>query len=351
MRIIQVRGAGLSGLSAAINLKLRGFHPIVHEKNASVGMQTRSNFQVLKCNSPEEYLSSINLRPTFSRLEFSKAILSTPGRDIELNLKSRVFFVKRGGADSLETGLFKQAEKIGVDFKFNSNIEKAEINATGPRRVDASAYGVSFESKSFPKDYFLMMYDDRYSPKGWYLYAVPYGKDKVKVVNCCSMPYCSKAKQLLFKALKERSILKQYFEGLKPVDEFAGYGGCWIPKTAVIDGVIQIGEAAGFQDPFRGFGMNFALESGFLAAKAIAENQDYDKLWKERFMPQFRLDYSRRFFMSIFGSMLVDLAYRKVKNRDLIEFKSGDVKGLAGSVLKSMFCKAEEFKRGLTGHW
>ena len=119
MRIIQVRGAGLSGLSAAINLKLRGFHPIVYEKNASVGMQTRSNFQVLKCNNPGEYLSSLNLRPTFSSLEFSKAILSTPGRDIELNLKSRVFFVKRGGADSLETGLFKQAEKIGVDFKFN----------------------------------------------------------------------------------------------------------------------------------------------------------------------------------------------------------------------------------------
>lgn len=348
---VVVRGAGLSGLSAAVNLKLRGLDVVVCERNPSVGLQIKGNYQVLRCSNVGEYLGLLNLKPAFEHLTFSRAILSTRRRDIRISLREPIFFVRRGGVDSLEGGLYRQALGLGVEFKFGSQGDRVDIVASGPRRVDGVTYGLVFEGSSFPRDRFLMMYDDRYSPKGWYLYAVPYGRDEVKIVNCVSKPYCSRAEKLLHRAIEERSILREYFGGLKPVDSFGGYGNCWIPRTAVVDGVLYTGEAAGFQDPFRGFGMNFALESGFLAARALAEGLDYDALWRERFMQNLEFDYARRFFMSVFGDRLVDLMYRNVKDDDTIKFKSGDVGGMPGAVLKKVFCGMEQLKRGVTGCW
>jgi flavin-dependent dehydrogenase len=179
---------------------------------------------------------------------------------------------------------------------------------------------------------------------------VPYG-GRLAVMNCACQPYASKAKPLLKKALREKKILKDAVGSRKPVGFMGGAGNAWIPKTAVKENRFYTGEAAGFQDPFRGFGMEFALESGAMAAKALVNSMDYDNLWKERFMPQFRLDYSRRFFMSIFGSRIVDLAYRNMKSGDTIDFVRGDVSGFAGDMLKRIFLGMELAKKKITGYW
>jgi len=351
---VRILGAGLSGLSAAINLVKNGVQPEVLEKNKDAGLQIQPNFQVLqaKDGTPADYLAGLNLYPNFRQLVYQKALFSTSGRDLELNLKQPVYFIQRGGERSLEAGLKKQAEDAGVRFQYDARFreDEADIIATGPKRVDASAYGEVFETDAFPQDRFLLMYDDRYSPKGWYLYAVPCN-GKLSIVNCASQPHTGLVKERLHKALEEKKILKEAVAGKKPVGYIGGFGNAGIPKTAVKDGRIYTGEAAGFQDPFRGFGMKFALESGKLAADALAKKLDYDALWKKQFAEQFKLDYSRRFFLSIFGSRIVDLAYRNTKNNDAIDFKSGNIKGPVGGLLKTGVLQLELLKQKMTGRW
>lgn len=351
---VRILGAGLSGLSAAINLASNGISVVVLEKRNSVGMQISPNFQVLHSDgkTPEQYLAGLNLRPSFRRLELQKAYFSTESRDLDLNLRRKVYFIQRGGVDSLEQGLYRQAVELGVEFKFNQNAREIETDviAHGPRRLDAIAYGEVYECDTFNPKHFFMMYDDRYSPRGWYLYAVPYD-GKLAVVNCASQPHVSEVKKLFKKAVAEKKLLRDAVGGRKPCGSIGGFGNAFIPKTAFRDGRYYVGEAAGFQDPFRGFGMKYALESGRLAAEAILKKTDYDTLWKRQFMPQSKLDYSRRLFMSLFGSRLVDLAYRKVKTGQTIDFVSGNVGGVLGDALKTVFLNAELAKKRLTGHW
>jgi len=353
MEKVRILGAGLSGLSAAINLALKGIPVEVLEKRPAVGGQINPNFQVLhaKGKTPKEYLSELNLTPDFRQLPLKKAFFSTRSRDFDFKLKRNVFFIQRGGSHSLEQGLYRQALGLGVEFKFNQLVPETEAHvvACGPSRVDAMAYGEVYENASFEEDHFFMMYDDRYSPKGWYLYAVPYD-GKLAVINCVCQPHVGRVRELLGKALKEKEILRRSVRG-SPVAYTGGFGNASIPSTAVRGGRFYVGEAAGFQDPFRGFGMRFALESGKFAADAIAHALDYDSIWRREFMPQFSLDYSRRFFLSLFGSGLVDVAYRGMKSGDAIDFVSGNVSGPFGNLLKHLFLHMELAKRKLTGFW
>ena len=49
----RIIGAGLSGLSAAINFAKRGEKVEIHESREAVGMQFHPNYQVLLKESPE----------------------------------------------------------------------------------------------------------------------------------------------------------------------------------------------------------------------------------------------------------------------------------------------------------
>jgi len=352
---IKILGAGLSGLSAAINLKLAGKDVDVYELRNSVGEQIQPNFQLLHSRekSVSDYLKDLNLSPKFEYLEFSKAFFLTRKRDIEINLKRPLTFVCRGGNRSLEYGLYQEALNLGVKFEFNTKISEKNVNivATGPKGADACGFGYVYEDLDFPRDHFLMMYDDRYSPRGWYFYIVPHLENKFEVINCVCQPYTPLVKKLFSKAIEERKMIRDIVGNKKPVHSISGIGNVDIPRTAVIENRFYLGESAGFQDPFRGFGMNFALESGKLATEAIIKNLDYDKLWKQQFMDQFKLDFSRRLAISIFGDRLVEFLYRNVNSGDTMDFVKGDVSGTTGKVLKDLFFNLELFKHKLLGYW
>ncbi len=62
------------------------------------------------------------------------------------------------------------------------------------------------------------------------------------------------------------------------------------------DGMLVVGDAAGFVDPFIGDGISMALNSGVLAAESLAKNdwsaeaatRDYARAYQQRFLPVFR---------------------------------------------------------------
>jgi len=253
---IKILGAVLSGLTAAINLAKADRSVEVFEKKADVGMHLRPNYQGLlrTRGDPLGYLRQFNLEPKFNMLELSKGIFCTRKREINVYLREPIPFIMRGGKDSLEYGLFRQAEALGVKFHFNSDMDERDANivATGHYRVDMMAYGCVYENDgAFPEDKFVYMHDDRFSPIGWYLYITPLPGNLLKMVNCTSQPYVNETKKYYEKAVRERKIIRDIIGEKKPIESFGGYGGFDIPKTCVRSGVLYVGEAAGFQDPFR----------------------------------------------------------------------------------------------------
>ncbi len=352
---VKILGAGIAGLTCAINLAKEGKEVEIFERKSGVGQQIRPNYQgLLKTKGdPMGYLASYNLKPKFDLLRLDKALFCTRKRDIEVTLKEPIDFILRGGKTSLEYGLYEQAESLGVAFNFNEkrNEKDVDIVATGHYKCDMLAFGCVYEDLDFPSDKFLYLHDDRYSPRGWYLYITPLPGGRFKIVNCTSQPHVKNTKRLYFKALKERKILRDIVGNRKPVETFGGFGGCDFPKSAKKGKILYVGEAAGFQDPFRGFGMNYAIESGFLAVQAILEDKDYDSLWKEQFNYRIKTDLFRRYAMVLFGDRAIEHAFRHLSDGDVVDWHKVNPKTLTGTILKELFFRLAKFRHWRTGHW
>jgi flavin-dependent dehydrogenase len=352
---IKILGAGLAGLSAAINLASEGKDVVVFEKKADVGQHIRPNYQgLLKTRGdPKGYLSRLNLEPKFDLFRLKQAFFCTRKRDIDVAIKEPVDFIMRGGKTSLEYGLYEQAKSMGVQFRFSEKLNPSQANivATGHYRCDMLAFGGVYDDLDFPKDKFLYMHDDRYSPRGWYLYVTPLPDDIYKIVNCTSWPHLKMTKKLYFRAIKERKILRDIVGDRKPKETFGGFGGCDFPESAVKGNTLFVGEAAGFQDPFRGFGMNYALESGYLAARAILDGTDYDRLWKDQFKLRIKTDLFRRYAMVVFGDRAIEYAFRNINDGDEVDWHKVNKKGLKNTILMGTFYRLEKLRHWRTGHW
>ena len=82
---------------------------------------------------------------------------------------------------------------------------------------------------------------------------------------------------------------------------FAGYGTFALNESNKQNRKLFVGEAAGFQDLFLGFGMKYALLSGYAAAKSIMEEKDYDMIWRELFLDKQKASAANRLIYEISG--------------------------------------------------
>ena len=111
-----------------------------------------------------------------------------------------------------------------------------------------------------------------------------------------------------------RSYLQRSLEFFRQVSPFdmenvrltSGFGGrktdFWQRETTPL----RVGEAAGFQDYLWGFGIRYALHSGYLAAQAIAQGSDYHQAIRAQIRP---LVYTSLFNRAVYNRM-GDRAYR-----------------------------------------
>jgi len=354
--MIKILGAGLSGLSAAINLAKKGNDVKVFERKKSVGSHLGQSFQALRCDfkTPDEYFRDINLKPKpFWQSSFKKAWFLTRKRDIDIKISQPVHFVCRGGPNSLEYGLFREAESVGVKFEFETKAVEKDVNivATGSRRSDIVAFGSVYSDLDIEKDRFLMMYDDRFSPMGWYFYIIPQPDGRVEVMNCVSQPYGPLVKKLFYKAIEQRGLIRDIVGDRKPEYSIGGVGNISYPKTAVFDGRLYTGEAAGFQDACYGFGMTTALESGMLAAESIMNGTDYDTLWKARLGKWIEGHLAKRFVTSTVGDRVVEHIFRKFNNGDVVDFFGLNSEGHLTNFAESVLWRMELAKKRITGYW
>lgn len=312
---IRIIGAGPAGLSAAINLARKDHRVIVHEKNPDVGMRFHNDFQGLENWSSRDdvmdVLRAMSIDIGFLHRPVCSGFLYGPSLNAEIRAREPLFYLLKRGIepDTLDHSLKKQASELGVRILFNSclNERDGDIIATGPHKPQMFAIGVTFETDL--EDTAMIILDDRVAPKG---YAYLLSNDRRATLATVIFEKFSQSQKYLA-ATVERFRTITRFE-MKNERKFMGFGSFFIPESAVEDNRLYVGEAAGFQDFLFGFGIRYAIKSGYLAAKSIVENEDYDTLWKKGFNRQMKTSQSNRALYTSFGDIVYDYLIRKTKN-------------------------------------
>jgi len=294
-REITIAGAGVAGLTAAINLARAGRAVIVREARSDVGMRFHGDLEGLENWTFREdvfaLLRGAGIEPDFYHRPFFHTMLLDPeSRAYPMHSRTAGYVVVRRGpmAGTLDRALKQQALAAGARIEFNSRVIPAQaggidIIATGPRKSRAIAVGYTFRTDA--QDDIVAIFDDRLAPKG-YAYLVIAGGWGV----ASSMLYedFAHAKEYRRRTMTRFRRIKAFH-----VEDVRVFGGRGIPRTRPPRDRIYVGEAAGFQDHLWGFGMRYAIESGLLAARAILEHPDrpvaaYWRLAGRRVIPMVR---------------------------------------------------------------
>ncbi|MBV9469214.1 MAG: NAD(P)-binding protein, partial [Abitibacteriaceae bacterium] len=291
MKPIKILGAGLAGLTAAINLAKAGYEVAVFEQHDDVGKRFDGDLQGI-----ENWSEQLDTRADFARMNLEINFDFDPS--YELVVKNRVaterlhferalfYLVKRGsGAGSLDQGLKRQALEAGVELHFGQTIptSEADIIATGPNPRETFVIGKGVIFKSCPQtsavtDAAIALIEPGRALTGYsYLLMVGgYG-------TICSVLFDD------FPAIHrcyEQS--RQVFDVMLPLGKLqmkkVGGVGCIALRNEWQQGPsLVVGEAAGLQDFLWAYGIRHALNSGYLAAHCIIHHQDYAVLARQNF--------------------------------------------------------------------
>lgn len=303
---IEIVGAGPSGFVAAINLAKAGYKVTVYEEKSEVGHRFHGDFQGLENWSSEEdaavLLERLGIQINYTCQPYSELTVFDANLNKWIIRSQRPLFylVQRGHAPGcLDYGLMEQATQSGVEIVFNKRVDKLEkggIIGIGPRAADAIAKGIIFNTTM--EDVAAAILDDRLAPKGYAYLLIHRGK---ATMATCMFKDFKREKECF-----ERTVeaFKKVFPKLDITDakEFGGYGNFFFDKSAFENGKYYVGEAAGLQDCLFGFGMRYAMVSGFLAAKALIENKDYEALVRDNLIPMQKASLVNRFIFEMLGN-------------------------------------------------
>ena len=307
--LVEIAGAGPSGLAAALTVARAGRPAIVYERHANVAGRFHGDFQGIENYSTRgdalEELAAAGVEPSFRYTPFSEAVLyDDQGREWRYRAPRPLFYMVRRGTDAgmLDATLKEQAIAAGVRIQFNTSIppgqfERPLIRATGPRQSFAIVVGYIF--KTTLPDLVLGALSDRLAPKG-YAYLVTSGGTGT-VASCLFSDLRNYRKYLdetvAFFTHRTGMVMEQ-------ARRFGGTGTVRIERSAVNGTELVSGEAAGFQDALWGFGLRYAMISGHLAARARLEGEsaDYDRAWRNRFAGYIKTSFVNRYFYERLGN-------------------------------------------------
>lgn len=310
---LDIVGAGPAGLAAAIVAARADVRVTVHERAARVGNRFHGDFQGLENWTADgdvlAELAALGIAADFEATPFREVTLFPPGGSVRRLVSELPFFylVRRGpGAGTLDSALAAQATAAGAEIRFEDTVRdlpKGGIVAVGPHAADVIASGWIFET-DLPDGAWAAL-GEAIAPRG-YAYLLAHGGQATLAI--CIFADFRRDELYLDCALRffqERIGFRMTHER-----RFGGAGNIRIPETAVRNGLLYVGEAAGFQDPLWGFGMRSAMRSGGLAARAWLDGSpaDYDRLWRSELAGGMRAGVVHRFFYELAR----DFGYRRV---------------------------------------
>jgi len=289
---ITVAGAGLSGLTAAINLAQAGYQVRVFEKKNFIGQQEKETVQLLPnwfnkkdvVGELEECGVKINWLNKLEEVEIylgNKRKISFKGKKAPVG-----YTVLRGGENSLEKDLAKQAKKNGVEIILGQEFDGGpDIIATGSGKILTTGLARIYKG-NFEPNKAKIFFAPEYTPSVGYGYLFPHNQELATFKISERIGEKIDIRENLAKIQKE--YLPEDLKEENFLYEFGTKRNFEILKTAIKERSLLVGESAGFQDELFRFGMRYAVISGYLAAKAIIEDLSYDKLWKQRFLKEFK---------------------------------------------------------------
>ncbi len=305
MKNIKILGAGLSGLSAAINLARAGYNVDVFEKDDDCGKRFHGDLEGLENWSlPVDVIhefKSMNIKINFDCSPFKTVYLSDGKELLDNTFKKPVFYIiKRGVVEnSLDQGLKNQAMDLGVNIHFNSKTKKENMDiisiGTSENKRVGIVKGIRFETES--DDIAVSLLNNEASNSGYSYLLITNGYGSMCSVN---LYVTGNKANMYFK--KAYEIITDLFNIDIKNEKNVGGVGCFLLKPRLVEnGKIYTGEAAGLQDLLWGFGMRYAVTSGFLAALSIIENKNYKKLIKQRLSGRIKTSVVNRFLSEKVG--------------------------------------------------
>ena len=296
MKRIKILGGGIAGLTAAINLKEAGIDVEVHERKGACGKRT-NDFQFLENWTFEEdaldIVHSMHINTDFYiKPHYTQGAISPSGNKyIGTSNRPVCYLIKRGkDADSLDRSLESQCRQSDIKLITNSTLKRADadIIATGIKRPAFITTGVLFPCELHDHSYLLL--DNDLSDK-FYSYFV--ANDHVGEIVCINpVGYKDHLKRLDKTVARFEEILSIKIDEI--TQRFAAPLNFNALNPAFVNNQYAVGEAAGFQDCLMGFGMLYAFKSGYLAAKSIIEDIDYQQLLNREIMRPIRVSATNR---------------------------------------------------------
>ncbi|NOG99796.1 MAG: NAD(P)/FAD-dependent oxidoreductase [Ignavibacteriae bacterium] len=322
-KTIAIVGAGPAGLTAAINLAKAGFKTSVYEQNHDVGLRFNGDFQGLENWSDEQdtlqILDKIGININFlCHPYFAKDGLFYGPKLQKTQLKtSRPLFylIERGSStNSLDQGLRRQAEDLGVNILWSKKLESIDaskaIVGTGPKAADAIAKGMVFNTSLDNR--FIGFLDNRIAPKGYSYLLVHNGK---ATFATCMFEDFKNEKLYYERALRVLNTVINI--EINEPKEFGGFVNFFNePVISKESGILYVGENAGFQDALWGFGIKYAMLSGYYAAKSIIENRDYLTLCKQFIFSQLQTSLANRWLFAHLYNIGYSFILYKLRNMD-----------------------------------
>ncbi len=319
MKNIKILGAGISGLSAAINLAKAGYSVDVFEKREDCGKRFYGDLEGFENWSSQQdvldQIQSFNVKINFDCSPF-KSMCMTDGKEILKNSFEKPIFyiVKRGVLEgSLDQGLKNQAQDLGVNIHFNSNVNKNDVDiisiGVAENKIIAVAKGITFDTEADDIAVSLLNYKTSYNGYSYLLINNGLG-------TICSVNYYIEGLDINAYFKKTIEMLTELFDFDIRNEKKAGGVGCFLIKPRLIEnGKIYTGEAAGLQDFLWGFGMRYAVISGFLAASSIIENKNYAELITQKLSGKIKTSVVNRYVIEMIGDRFNKLMIKRAKRK------------------------------------
>lgn len=300
-------GAGLSGLSCAIELERHGIKPVIFEKRAHVGEAL--DYSIIwpriinrPIADPLKYLKkeyAIDLTP---QKPIKKMVMLSPGRNAVERGSLGYIFMRGFSIQALEKQLLNYVDSPVL---FNKYVEAEDIkdefdyvvvaNASNSTASNLGVWTETFNAHvrialvlgKFKPDEIIMWLDTSYAKNG-FCYLIPISDKEASLVQIVNgiTGYESDYywKQFLFKENLNYSI------SITTDSEH----DCGFAQPVQVDNILFTGNAAGFTDDLIGCGGLNAIESGMLAARAIAYGKDYNTLARPIFEDIIKLHELRK---------------------------------------------------------